>query len=433
MSSIKFGTFLAPHHPLGESPTLQFQRDLDLAAHLDRLGYDEFWCGEHHSTGWEMIASPEMFLAAAGQRTHTIKLGTGVVSLPYHHPFNVAQRIVQLDHMTRGRAIFGSGPGALPSDARTLNIEPITQRDRQDEALGVIIKLLRGDERFDYDSEWFTMRDAALQILPLQESIPMTTASSISPSGMQLAGKYGIGALSIASTSKEGLQALPTQWGFAEQAAAAHGQTVSRNDWRVLMSWHIAETRKQAKKEAMLGLQKWHNEYNVDVLGRPGALRVEDPNELFEQVAAGGAQGGGAAVIGTPDDLIAAVLAMQETTGGFGTVLGFANDWANNEATMRSWDMVARYVIPAVNGHLRAQKASAEYVGARKVELMAGAGAAIMSKIMSHEGATAALATTMQQMAASRSASAEGESAKNSAPKNDPVFRPGGGLPVAAD
>ncbi len=425
MSSIKFGTFLAPHHPIGESPTLQFQRDLDLAAHLDRLGYDEFWCGEHHSTGWEMIASPEMFLAAAGQRTHTIKLGTGVVSLPYHHPFNVAQRIVQLDHMTRGRAIFGSGPGALPSDARTLNIDPMTQRDRQDEALGVIIKLLRGDERFDYDCEWFTMRNAALQILPLQDTMPMTTASSISPSGMQLAGKYGIGALSIASTSKEGLQALPTQWGFAEQAAAAHGQTVSRDNWRVLMSWHIAETREQAKKEAILGLQKWHNEYNVDVLGRPGALRVEDPDELFEQVAAGGAQGGGAAVIGTPDDLIEAVLAMQETTGGFGTVLGFANDWANNEATMRSWDLVARYVIPAVNGHLRAQRASAEYVGANKSALMAGAGAAVMSKIMSHEGAAAALATTMQQMAAARAAT-QGEAAAN-----DPVFRPGGGMPTA--
>ena len=280
------------------------------------------------------------------------------------------------------------------------------------------------------------MRDAALQILPLQDTIPMATASSISPSGMQLAGKYGIGALSIASTSKEGLQALPTQWSFAEEAAAKHGQTVRRNDWRVLMSWHIAETREQARSEALMGLQKWHNEYNVDVLGRPGALRVEDPNELFEQVAAGGAQGGGAAVIGTPDDLIEAVLAMQETTGGFGTVLGFANDWANNEATFRSWDLVARYVIPAVNGHLRAQRESAAYVGARKVELMAGAGAAIMSKIMSHEGASAALATTTQQMAAAHAAAAdtatEGDATKTDAPKNDPTFRPGGGLPTAA-
>jgi len=96
MARLKFGGFLAPHHPIGEHPMLQFRRDLDLAEHLDRLGYDEFWCGEHHSTGWEIIASPEMFLAAAGERTHRIKLGTGVVSLPYHHPFNVAQRIVQL-------------------------------------------------------------------------------------------------------------------------------------------------------------------------------------------------------------------------------------------------------------------------------------------------------------------------------------------------
>ena len=186
------------------------------------------------------------------------------------------------------------------------------------------------------------------------------------------------------------------------------------------MSWHIAETREQARKEAIMGLQKWHNEYNVDVLGRPGAQRVEDPNELFEQVAAGGAAGGGAAVVGTPDDLIEAVLNLQEVTGGFGTVLGFSHDWANTEATKRSWDLVARYVIPAVNGHLRAQQASAAYVGARKGELMAGASAAVMSKIMSHQGASAAMATTMQQM-----------SARMAKQENDPVFRPGGGLPTA--
>ena len=282
MSRLKFGAFLAPHHPLGEHPMLQFQRDLDFVAHLDRLGFDEFWCGEHHSSGWEMIASPEMFLAAAGQRTERIMLGTGVVSLPYHHPFNVAQRIVQLDHMTKGRAMFGSGPGALPSDAHTLGINPMAQRDRQDEALGVIIRLLRGEERFSYESEWFTLRDAQLQILPLQEDMPMTTASSISPSGMQIAGKYGIGALSIASTSSEGIRALPTQWSFAEEAAAKHGKTVDRKNWRVLMSWHLAESKKEAQNEAKLGLQRWHNEYNVHVLGRPGATAVDDADKLMD-------------------------------------------------------------------------------------------------------------------------------------------------------
>ena len=399
MDRLGFGTFLAPHHPLGESPTLLFRRDLDLVEQLDRLGYDEFWCGEHHSSGWEMIASPEMFLAAAGERTGTIKLGTGVVSLPYHHPFQVAQRIVQLDHMTRGRAMFGSGPGALPSDARTMGVDPMLLRDRQDEAIGVIRRLLSGEDRFTYECDWFTLRDAALQLLPVQRDLPMTVASSISPSGMQLAGKYGIGVLSIASNSTAGLQALPTQWSIAEEAAAQHGQQVDRSAWRVLMAWHIAEDKEQARREAVDGLHRWHNEYNVHVLGRPGAVRVESPWDLLEQVAEQGSNGAGAAVIGTPDDLVAAVRHLQELTGGFGVVLGFAHDWANHEATMRSWDLVARYVIPELDGSLRPLRASADYVHDNQGELIAGASAAVMQKIMANDTAAAAMAVTMQQIA----------------------------------
>ena len=253
--------------------------------------------------------------------------------------------------MTRGRAMFGSGPGALPSDARTHGIDPVLLRDRQDEALGIIIRLLRGEDRFTYESEWFELHDAQLQLLPLQEDMPMATASSISPSGMQLAGKYGIGVLSIASNSTEGIQALPTQWGFAEEAAAIHGSTVDRRDWRVLMAFHLAETREQARAEAVHGLHRWHNEYNVWTLGRPGAVHVEDAWELLDRTTQGGAEGAGAAVVGTPDDLVAAIRHLQELTGGFGVVLGFAHDWANREATMRSWELVARYVVPELNGY----------------------------------------------------------------------------------
>jgi limonene 1,2-monooxygenase len=396
---LQFGAFLAPHHPLGEHPSLLLRRDLDLVEHLDRWGYDEFWCGEHHSSGWETIASPEMFLAAAAERTGRIRLGTGVVSLPYHHPFNVAQRIVQLDHMTRGRAIFGSGPGALPSDARTFGVDPMLLRDRQDEALGVIRRLLRGEDRFSVESDWFTLRDAQLQILPVQDDLPMAVASSISPSGMQLAGKYGIGVLSIASNSIEGLQALPTQWSFAEEAAAAHGQRVERRDWRVLMAWHIAESREQARREAIHGLHRWHNEYNVHVLGRPGAKHIESPEALLEQVTAKGTSGAGAAVVGTPDDLVAAIRSLHGLTGGFGVVLGFAHDWADREATFRSWELVARYVAPEVNGVLTNLRASADFLHEHQAELIGGASAAVMAKIMANDRAAQAMAITMQQMA----------------------------------
>jgi len=367
---------------------LQFRRDLDFAAHLDRLGFDEFWCGEHHSTGWEMIASPEMFLAAAGERTHRIMLGTGVVSLPYHHPFNVAQRIVQLDHMTGGRVIFGSGPGALPSDAYMLGIDPMVQRDRQDEALGVIRRLLRGEPRFSHESDWFTLRDARLQLLPLQEDVPFAVASSVSPSGMTLAGKHATGVLSIGSTSTAGLQALPTQWSFAEESAAKHGQKIDRRDWRVVLAWHIAETRDQARREARDGLLRWHNEYTVGTLMRPGAVAYGSPDEAVDEMAFGDMV---AVVVGTPDDLVANIRKMQTITGGFGTVIGFAHDWANPEATFRSWDLVARYVVPELNGYLASYRESRQHVIEHR-EVFERAGQAVISKIMENERAARAMA-----------------------------------------
>jgi limonene 1,2-monooxygenase len=392
---LRFGGFLAPHHPLGESPTLLLRRDLDLAAQLDALGYDEFWVGEHHSTGWEMIASPELFLAAAGERTGHIKLGTGVVSLPYHHPFTVAQRMVQLDHMTRGRVIFGTGPGALPSDAKMLCIEPMRQRDMQDEAIGVLIRLLEG-ETVTHETDWFRMADARLQILPLQERLPMATASSLSPSGMRLAGKYGIGVLSIASTSTDGLAALPTQWSIAERAAAEFGKTADRSQWRVMMSWHLAETREQARNEAVDGLLRWNNEYTVRVLGRPDAFHTDDKWGFLDRST--GTDGGpGGSIIGTPDDMIAAIHAMIERTGGFGTVIGFAHDWASPENTRRSWDLFARYVIPAFNGSLTPMFESAKWVESNKRELMQSAGAAIVAQIRREPNASEQFAITVAQ------------------------------------
>ena len=395
MSRMKFGAFLAPHHPIGEHPTLQFRNDIAFAKRLDELGFDEFWCGEHHSTGWEVIASPEMFLAAVGEHTHNIKLGTGVISLPYHHPFNVAQRIVQLDHMTRGRVIFGSGPGALPSDAYVLGIDPMVQRDRQDEAIGVIKRLFAG-ERVTQESEWFTLRDARLQLFPVQEDLPFAVASQVSPSGMTLAGKYGAGVLSIGSMSTAGLLSLPTQWSFAEESAAKHGRTVDRKDWRVVMVWHLAETREEARAQAGEGLMRWHNEYNVGTLMRPGAVAYGSADEAVNQTAfADGAVG----VIGTPDDLVASIRRLMEISGGFGTVIGFAHDWANRENTLRSWDLVARHVIPEVNGLLEGYRTSRQYVIEHR-ESFERAGQAVMQKIMGNERAAAALQETIRAQTA---------------------------------
>lgn len=132
MSHIKLrhGSFLPPFHPMNENPSACIDRDLELMQWLDRLGFDEAWIGEHHSAGWELINSPELFVAVAAARTKSIRFGTGVISLPYHNPLMTANRIIQLDHHTRGRVMFASGPGLLASDALMLGIGPNTHRDR---------------------------------------------------------------------------------------------------------------------------------------------------------------------------------------------------------------------------------------------------------------------------------------------------------------
>jgi limonene 1,2-monooxygenase len=204
---------------------------------------------------------------------------------------------------------------------------------------------------------------------------------------MTLAGKHGTGVLSIGSMSTAGLQSLPTQWSFAEDSAAKHGNAVDRRNWRVLMSWHIAETKKQAKKQAKRGLLRWHNEYTVGTLMRPGAEAYKNADAAVEALSEGPES---SAVIGTPDDLVAAIRRMVELTGGFGSVIGFVHDWANREDTFRSWDLVARYVIPEVNGMLDAYRQSQKYVIEHR-DAFERAGQAVMSKIMENERAVAAM------------------------------------------
>jgi len=213
---------------------LQFRRDLDLVEHLDKLGYDEFWCGEHHSSGWEMIGSPELFLAAAGERTKRIKLTTGVVPLP--------------------------------------------------------------------------------------------------------------------------------------------------------MSWHIAETRDQARAEAREGLLRHHNEYITATLQRPGARPYKTADEAV-------------ATIGTPDDLVERIKSVLEISGGFGAVVGFVHDWANPENTRRSWDMVARYVVPQLNGYLAGLRTSREFVADNR-EYFNRAREAVMAKITENPASAAALKVTKSPLLA---------------------------------
>jgi len=359
------GIFLAPFHPVDEDPTEAIHRDLELIQHLDRLGYEEAWIGEHHSAGFEIISSPELFIAAAAERTKRIKLGTGVVSLPYHNPLMVANRIIQLDHMTRGRVLFGAGPGLLPSDAFMLGIPVAKQRDRMAEALDVILRLFRG-ETVTEETEWYTLQNARCHLLPYTKPFPeVAVASTITPSGGRLAGKYDLGMLCVAATTIAGYDVLGSNWQIACDAAAERGATMDRGRLRLVGPVHIAETREEARANVRYGVHKWI-EYFVSI--NPTAagddLGASDPVEAMVQ--------SGRAVVGTPDDAIEQLRGLEQQSGGFGCFLQLAHNWANFENTKKSYELWARHVVPVfrnANAHradsLRwANDNAGEFIGA---------------------------------------------------------------------
>ena len=336
---LRTGIFLAPFHALGENPTLAIERDMELVEHLDRLNYHEAWIGEHHSGGFEIIACPEMFLAAAAQRTRNIRLGTGVVSLPYHHPFTLASRMMQLDHMARGRAMFGVGPGALIYDADKIGLKAADQRRRMNESLDCIMPLMRG-ETITRKTDWFTLNEARLQLMPYsQPGMEMAVACSRSPVGAVASGTHGIGMLSIGGTSDDALKAHANNWAIHEEAAAKAGKKSDRSKWRIVTFAHVAETREKARADMAYGLADFCR-YFTDVatfpIIPPG---VTDPVEFLTT--------SGVACIGTPDDCIKHFERLWKgSSGGFGAVLLLAHNWADWASTKRSYELMARYVHP---------------------------------------------------------------------------------------
>lgn len=357
---MKFGIFLAPFHRIGENPTLALGRDMELIEWLDYLGYDEVWIGEHHSAGWELIASPEIFIAAAAERTRHIKLGSGVTSLPYHHPLLVAQRFVQLDHMTRGRAMLGCGPGALVSDAYMLGIEPVTQRPRMEEALEAIMRLLACEEPITMKTDWFELREARLHLAPYTEPhFPIAVASTITPFGVTAAGKHGLGVLSLGAGLPGGPEALAAQWRIAEETAAKHDKTMDRKNWRLVVNVHVAPDDEQAMREVHRAERHETITYFEETLGRPPG-RADDPLRDGVRI--------GTTLVGSTETVIRGVERLWElSAGGFGGLLFRAHEWATREETLRSYELFARYVMPRFQGSLDTIRASNDWArGNRK-------------------------------------------------------------------
>jgi len=346
MSRLRFGAFIAPHHAIGQNPTVALQRDLELVEHLDRLDFDEVWIGEHHSAGAEIIGSPEIFIAAAAERTKRIKLGTGVTSLSYHNPLWAAERMVLLDHLTRGRVMLGVGPGSLPTDSAMIGLNPTECRELLDDNLDIVVRLLNG-ESVTAKTKTHNLIDAQLQLRPYSHPcFDIVVAGVASPTGPRLAGKHGLGLLSIGATlTPEGYDALGYHFGIMEERAAEYGTTVDRSQWRLVCPMHIAETEEQAQQDVRFGLGEW-----IDYFGKVAA---------FPHFGSGGASMdqmiqymnmSGMGIIGTPAQARELIQKLIDQSGGFGSMLIMGTDWANPQATRRSFELIAQEVAPHFQG-----------------------------------------------------------------------------------
>jgi limonene 1,2-monooxygenase len=373
MTYLRSGIFMAPFHDLSQNPVLALERDMELLQHLDSLNYDEAWIGEHHSGGFEIIACPELFIATAAERTRHIRLGTGVVSLPYHNPFVLADRMVQLDYQTRGRAMFGVGPGSLVHDAKKIGIDPADQRRMMNESLDVLIELFRGDN-VTRRSDWFDLHDARLQLPPYtRPRMEMAVAAARSPAGALAAGRHGLGMLSIGGTSDNAMVHHRNNWGLYEETARANGHVPDRSCWRLVTLMHIAETREQARENVRYGLDRFCD-YFRDVATFP--IVPGDITDRYQWMIESGS-----ACIGTPDDAIAYIERLLKGSGGFGVIMELAQNWADWPQTKRHFELMARYVHPHFQASREWRSESYAYARDHHDEFTGQSSAAVQAEI----------------------------------------------------
>jgi limonene 1,2-monooxygenase len=370
---MKFGVFFAPHHPHNADPALQFRQDLRLMSELDDMGFDELWVGEHHSNGSEIISAPDLFLGAAAEHTKHAMLGTGVVSMSYHHPFITASRIAQLDNMTRGRVIFGTGPGKLPLDAYMMGIDTKIQRRRQREALEAVVPLLAG-ETVSMETDWFTLREARLHLLPYRGpgEMEIAAASIASPSGPEMCGTMGLSLLSLAAGTDKGFDALPKNWEAYEKVSAAHGHEARRDRWRVLEPMFLADSREDLDRLVARRLP-YAAEYSA-VWATPDddLAWTQSPKATIDHWREQGMTIFGRGTFGAPEEAIARIELLQKQTGGFGTFLVLLHDLADFQATLRNFELFASEVIPYFRSYRNVNRVATLEFAKRNVGMLAG-------------------------------------------------------------
>ena len=354
---MQVGFFTMPLHPPGSNFTQTLEDDIHQLEVLDRLGYSEAWIGEHFTAEWENIPAPDMFIANALARTKNIKLGTGVTCMPNHNPFMIAHRIAQLDHMAKGRFLWGVGSGSFPGDLEVFGFDPSTgdQRQMTRDSLDTVLSLWDNPTPGVYESKYwkFTIPEPVeefglrLHLEPYQKPHPPIGVAGLSPNSdtLILAGERGWIPMSINFVPP---RILRTHWDAVEKGARSAGKTPSRAEWRISREIYVAETSEQARQDALNGvLRRDFEQYALQIVPKLGLLHIfkVDPDTpdsdisieyLVDNIF----------IVGSPDEVTEKLLRLYDDVGGFGVLLAMGHEWQPYDAWVRSMELLVEEVAP---------------------------------------------------------------------------------------
>jgi len=346
--------FQTPYVPPERKPHATFDWLVAQAVEADRLGFAEYWVGEHATVQWEVVPSPELVLAAAARETKHIILAPGAHLLPYHHPATLAVQISWMTHLTQGRYILGVGAGAFPSDAALRGMKDLSQNHRMVVESLEIMKRIWAAEPFEYNGEFwkagYPKQDPnsppCRDIRPYGGHVRIGIAGlTMNSSSMKFAGTNGYLPLSIALTPSQ----LANHWSTYSQAARAAGRKPERRDHHALMEIFVGETDSEARREALEGPMgvAWRA-YILDAIKRlvpeilDGVPEGSDRETQMEHIA------DTVWVVGSPETVVRKLCAKAKTAGGpWGTTMLFGYDYSQNPGPWnRSLALLANEVRP---------------------------------------------------------------------------------------
>jgi alkanesulfonate monooxygenase SsuD/methylene tetrahydromethanopterin reductase-like flavin-dependent oxidoreductase (luciferase family) len=356
---MKLGFFTMPMHPIGKDWQQSLREDRQAFILADELGFVEGYCGEHATDPEENITSSAMFMASLVDATRRIRLGTGTINMPNHHPAAVAGEIAMLDHLLGGRFILGISPGALPSDAEIFGNMDMARPAMFLEAINQVLQIWTTEPPYNIQGQFWNITTQRTYIpetgmgtipKPLQRPHPPIVVTAVAPfsQGITEAAARGWDPISANFLLPKWVR---SHWTKYVEGCERGGRVADPANWRVAKTVFVAEDDATAKAYAMGSDGPYYYYYNTlfKKLKRRGALGVfkSDPKMPDDEVTLEGVMEQ-LVIHGSPQRVVDQINELREVTGDFGTMLYAGVDWRDLGLARNSMKLMAEKVAPNV-------------------------------------------------------------------------------------